>query len=80
MDKQRRKFLKTVLAVGAFFVVQKIVPPLFLQESAPARPVRPPRRKKTNETGDGITVIDGKKIVSVRDESGEEIFQIDNEA
>ena len=73
MDTERRKFLKTIFAVGAFLVVRKIVPPLFLKDPAP----RPPRRTKA---GEAFKVVEGAEIVSVRDESGEEIFQIDNEA
>lgn len=59
--------------MGGFLMVQKIVPPLFLQAPAP----RQPRRKKD---GDAFTVLGGAEIVSVRDEDGEEIFKIDNEA
>lgn len=73
MDTQRRKFLKTIVLVSGFFLVQKLVPPALLKVQA----LREPRRK----TGRGIfKVIEGGEKVSVRDESGEEIFQIDNEA
>lgn len=75
MDTQRRKFLKTILLVGGFFIVQKLVPPALLKAQALREP-RDPRRKTT---GGAFKVIEGGKKVSVRDESGEEIFQIDNE-
>ncbi len=74
MDRQRRTFLKTILAVGGFLMVQKIVPSALLHASA--HPPAPPTKARRGS----FTVVEGGELVSVRDESGEEIFQIDNEA
>lgn len=80
MDKDRRKFLKILLIGSTSFIAGKILGPLlsnffdhsFTKDNA-----------KTAEAGSSsehFRVVENKQILSVYDNSGEEIFQIDKGA
>lgn len=77
IDKNRRKFLTVMLLGSGAFVAEKILTPLlskFLNDS----PQKPTASIKTDLGG--FKVTENKKVLSVFDSSGEEIFQIDKEA
>lgn len=74
VDKNRRKLLVVMLIGSGAFLVEKFSGPLlsiFLNNS-PAKSDLP---AKTDFSG--FRVTEDKKILSVYDDSGEEIFQID---
>ena len=73
MDKERRKFIKVLLIGGTSFIVGKTLGPLFSRffEATPAN-------SKNESTA--FNIIQNNKKLSIFDDSGEEIFQIDNSA
>lgn len=77
IDKNRRKFLAVMLIGSGTFLVSKILSPLlsgFLNNS-------PAKTNLPNKTGfGGFQIAENKKGLSVYDNSGEEILQIDREA
>lgn len=71
MDKNRRKFLKVTLIGSGVFLANKVLGPLLarlLDDSV----------AKVDSAA--FKVRENKKILSVYDSSGEEIFQIDKGA
>ena len=76
IDKNRRKLLAVMLIGSGTFLVQKVLGPLFsgfLNDSS-GKTILP------NKTSfDSFQVVENKKTLSVYDNSGEEILQIDKE-
>lgn len=76
-DKNRRKFITVMLIGGGAFLVEKVLTPLFsrfLSDSSA-------KTNLPNKTGfESFKVVENKKCLSVYDNSGEEILQIDREA
>lgn len=76
IDKNRRKFLAVMLIGSGTFLIEKVLSPLFSKflNNPPAKIGSP------NKTGLGeFQVVEDKKKLSVLDDSGEEVFQIDRE-
>jgi len=72
VDKNRRNFLKILLIGSGVLVVGKILSPLLsrsLNGSSPGPAAQNNLR--------AFRVVENKKILSIYDNSGEEIFQID---
>jgi hypothetical protein len=74
VDKNRRKFIKVMLIGGASFITGKILAPLL---SKSLNNLDSPRAQNDPVT---FNIVENKKTLSVYDNSGEEIFQIDNNA
>lgn len=76
MNEGRRKFLKIVLIGGTSFIAGKILGPLFSKflDSLPTET----NSSKVNATA--FQVVENRKGLSIYDDAGEEIFQIDNGA
>jgi hypothetical protein len=77
VDKNRRNFLRIILVGGGTFIVGKILSPLFSKSFIKSLDNRLTPR---NTNVQAFRVIEDKKVLSVYDDSGEEIFQIDKEA
>lgn len=81
MNENRRKFLKVMFVGGGAFLAGKVLGPLFSffseDQSNPNTKVKNNLKKTT--LGNFLITEDKKKL-SIRDSSGVEIFQIDNEA
>ncbi len=77
MDENRRKFLKIILIGSGAFLMEKVLTPLFsmfLNDSSA-------KTGSLNKTGfRDFKIVENKEKLSIYDSSGEEIFQIDNEA
>ncbi|MBI2634975.1 MAG: hypothetical protein HYW79_00270 [Parcubacteria group bacterium] len=76
MDENRRKFLKIILIGGGAILAEKVLTPLFsfLNDSSA-------KTGLLNKTSFGnFKIVENKEKLSIRDSSGEEIFQIDDEA
>ena len=68
MNEDRRKFLKIALIGSASFIVGKILGPLFSKFLD----------NSSSKTSSGsFRIVEDKKVLSIYDNSGEEIFQID---
>lgn len=77
MDKNRRKFLKIILVGGGALIVGKVLDPIFSKSmNNPLTKADPPAQTSRSE----FKIVENKKILSVYDRHGEEIFQIDKEA
>ena len=77
MDKNRRNFLKIILVGSGTLLAGKVLGPLsskFLDGS-----FNKTDSSTKNDFRD-FQIVENEKILSVYDNSGEEIFQIDNEA
>lgn len=73
MDKNRRKFLKIILiGVGTFFA-GKILNPFFSKSLDNSSDKKALSKNKSST----FRVIENKKFLSIYDDSGEEVFQID---
>lgn len=72
MDKSRRKFLKLIFIGSGTFIMGKILSPLFSKSFAKSldRPLAEKERPN-------FQVVENKKTLSIYDNSGEEILQID---
>lgn len=77
MNENRRKFLKTVLVGGGVVLAQKILGPVLHGLTS-----NPPAKANSSDKGDfaNFKVVKGGKGLSIYDSSGEEIFQVDDEA
>ena len=75
MDKNRRKFLKIVLIGGGTLLVGKVLNPLFSALDDSSAKIGLPEKTAPK----AFHVVENKKIFSIYDNSGEEIFQIDKE-
>ena len=73
MNKERRKFLKIILIGSGTFIMGKIFSPLFLKFLNNSN-----SSAKTNSST--FQIVENKKGLSIYDDYGEEIFQIDNGA
>jgi hypothetical protein len=75
MDENRRKFLKVALIGSGAILMEKILTPLFsgfLNNSSA-------KTGSLDKTGfKSFQIVEDKEKLSIRDSSGEEIFQIDN--
>ena len=79
MNEGRRKFLKVMLIGSGALLAEKILSPLFSFFSDDSSVKN--KTDSSSKTGlKNFQVIDNKKFLSVYDNSGEEIFQIDKEA
>lgn len=70
INKSRRKFLTVILLGSGAFLTEKILGPLsfrFFNDSP------------TEDNFENFKIVKNKNGLSVHDNSGEEIFQIDNE-
>lgn len=78
MDTNRRKFLKIILIGSGTFLVGKVLGPMFLRflDSPPAKTDSLPKTKTSFEN---FQVVENEKKLSIFDNLGEEIFQIDRE-
>ena len=74
MDISRRKFLKITLIGGTAFLVGKVIGPLF------SKFINTLSDSPSKNTPVTFNVVEDKKGLSIYDNSGEEIFQIDNKA
>jgi len=74
VDKERRKFIKILLIGGTSFIVGKTLGPLF------SKFFDSPSADNKNDSSVAFKVVQDKKKFSIFDDSGEEIFQIDNGA
>lgn len=71
VDKERREFLKLILFGGGALFVGKFFNPIFSKLIS----------FSSEEKGEKLfEITENKKMLSVYDSSGEEIFQIDKEA
>ena len=77
IDKNRRKLLTVMLIGSGAFLAEKILGPIlsFLSDPSAAK------NSLLNNSGPrgGFKVVENRKGLSVYDNSGEEIFQIDRE-
>jgi hypothetical protein len=75
VDKNRRKFLKIILVgVGAFFV-GKVLDPFFSKSTNNSSA----RKEAIKGKAPVFRVVENNKLLSIYDDSGEEVFQIDKE-
>jgi len=77
MDKERRTFLKIILIGSGTLLAGKVLGPLLsrclndsLSEAVPA----------VKTASKSFRIVENEKILSIYDNMGEEIFQIDKEA
>jgi hypothetical protein len=76
VDKNRRKFLKIMLIGSGAFIAGKVFGPLFSKFLD--SPFTKTDSLSKSKTGFGnFQIVENEKILSVYDNSGEEIFQID---
>lgn len=78
MDNNRRKFLKIILIGGGTILVGKVFGPLFLRFLDGSYTKTNSSTTKTNSTD--FQVVQNNRRLSIYDNSGEEIFQIDDGA
>jgi len=71
VDNNRRNFLKIILIGGGTFIAGKVLGPLFSNSL-----INPPAKDKSS----AFKIVEDKKVLSIYDNSGEEIFQIDKES
>lgn len=76
MDKNRRKFLKILLVGSGTLLVGKIFNPFFSKFSDNSFAKTDSSSKTKTSLGD-FEVVENEKKLSIYDDSGEEIFQID---
>ena len=77
MDVNRRKFLKITLIGGTAFLVGKVIGPLFSKFINASSDSSASSARNIPVT---FNVVEDKKGLSIYDNFGEEIFQIDNKA
>ena len=77
MDRNRRKFLKIILIGSGTLLVGKVFNPLFSMFS---NDLFTKTDSSTEANDRNFQVFEDKKSLSIYDNSGEEIFQIDKEA
>jgi hypothetical protein len=93
MDQERRTFLKIVLIGSGTLLAGKILNPLFSRRqndpimakisnhlNGPSDRTKIDSPKKSDSFSSSFKVVENEKILSIYDNSGEEIFQIDKEA
>ena len=74
MNKDRRKFLQVILIGSGTLLMGKVLGPLF------SSLFNDPFTQTKTKTDPGVfKIVENKKRLSIFDDSGEEIFQIDNE-
>lgn len=75
MDTNRRKFLKIILIGGGTFVLGRLLDPFLskLVEEGEKR-VSIPSPKPTSSL---FKIVEDEKFLSIYDDSGQEVFQID---
>ena len=78
MNIDRRKFLKIVLIGGASFIVGKVFGPLFSKFIDNFNSDTNSNLGKIDSSK--FKIIENDRVMSILDNSGEEIFQIDNKA
>lgn len=76
MDKNRRKFLKILLIGSGTLLVGKIFNPFFSKFSNDSFTKTDSSSETKTSLGD-FEVVENEKKLSIYDDSGEEIFQID---
>jgi hypothetical protein len=77
INRNRRKFLTVILIGSGALLVEKFLTPFFTN-FLNGQPIKTNLLDKTGSTG--FQVVENKKGLSVYDNSGEEILQIDREA
>lgn len=83
MNTTRRKFLKIIFIGSGAFLLEKVLGPLFSRFSndAPAKTVSSDKIALSNKTDfRNFRIIEDKTGLFVYDNSGKEIFQIDDRA
>lgn len=84
IDKNRRKLLAVMLIGSGTFLVEKFLGPLFsvfLSDPPAKTSSLSDKTSLTNKNNfESFQVVENKNILSVYDNSGEEVFQIDKEA
>ena len=78
IDINRRKFITVILIGGGAFIVEKILTPL-LSKFVNNKPIAK-AGSSNRAVFSGFQIVENKKRLSIYDNSGEEIFQIDKEA
>lgn len=77
IDKNRRKFLAVMLIGSGTFLIEKFLDPLFSKFLNNNPPVK---TDLTNQVDlESFKITKDKKVLSVYNNSGEEVFQIDEE-
>lgn len=74
IDENRRKFLAVILIGSGTFLVEKVFGPLFSKFLSNSS-VQTGLPNKTDLGS--FKVVEDQKILSIHDDSGEEVFQID---
>ncbi len=77
MDNNRRKFLKIILVGSGLFMAEKVLGPLFSRFLGNSFTKTDSSDKASFRD---FRVVEGKKSLSVYDDSGEEVLQIDKRA
>lgn len=72
MDKNRRTLLKLALIGGGLFIVGKVLSPILSKFSTESE------EKAEGGSVQNFTMVKNDKNISVLDEKGEQIFEIDN--
>lgn len=84
MDKDRRQFLKILIVGGGTLLAGKILSPLIsLFSDVDKKPEDTPGASMgvdRQNPAKAFRVVEDAKILSIYDEAGEEIFQIDKSA
>jgi hypothetical protein len=83
MDKERRTFLKIILIGGGTLLAGKVLGPLFsgrvndsFTKIDSSAKLNPPEENNHRS----FRVVENERVLSIYDNSGEEIFQIDKGA
>ncbi len=82
MDQERRKFLKIVLVGSGIILTEKILGPLYswFSSNSSAKNKIKSGDDETKATSGDFRVDKNNNSLSIYDDSGQEIFQIDNRA
>jgi hypothetical protein len=81
MDKERRNFLKIILIGSGTLLAGRVLGPLFSKcaESVPVRLTREKPAPPPQTISSAFKIVENDKRLSIYDNHGEEIFQIDKE-
>lgn len=77
MNEDRRKFLKIVLIGSASLIVGKILGPLFSGSLNDPLAKKDPPKPVQKDSSSPFRVVEDGSSLSIYDNSGEEVFQID---
>ncbi len=82
MDQERRKFLKVVLVGSGIILTERILGPLYswFSDNSSEKNKIETASDETKDTSGDFRVDRNNNSLSIYDDSGQEIFQIDNRA